>query len=263
MNVWAVANQKGGVGKTTSAISLGGLLASQGQRVLLIDIDPHGSLTSYLKFDPETADDNVYSLFSDDHCQISSIIQSTDIPRIDLVCSTTLLATLDRKMGVHNGKGLVLKNALKSIEDEYDYVIFDCPPMLGVLMVNALAACDYLVIPVQSEYLALKGLERMVRTVTMINRSRQSRLDYIIIPTIYDRRTKVSAATLSIMHKEYARELWHSVIPVDTKFREASLAGYPISMLSPKSRGSIAYDNLLQYIMSSRQPVLEKRVSCA
>jgi len=263
MNVWAVANQKGGVGKTTSAISLGGLLAAQGYRVLLIDIDPHGSLTSYLKFDPETADKNVYSLFNDENCQISSIIKSTNIPRIDLVCSTTLLATLDRKMGVHNGKGLVLKNAVKSVEDDYDYVIFDCPPMLGILMVNALAACDYLVIPVQSEYLALKGLERMVRTISMINRSRKSQVNYIIIPTLYDRRTKVSAAALSLMHKEYARELWHSVIPVDTKFREASLAGYPISMLFPKSRGSIAYDNLLKYIMSLSQPVFEKRVSCA
>ena len=159
MNVWAVANQKGGVGKTTTAITLAGILASQGHRVLLVDMDPHGSLTTYFGFDPDTIENSVYNLFHDKDLKTLALVQGTNFERLSMLPASTALATLDRQLATQQGKGLVIKKCLMQIQGVYDYVILDCPPMLGVLLVNALAACDYLIIPVQAEFLALKGLE--------------------------------------------------------------------------------------------------------
>lgn len=248
MKIWAVANQKGGVGKTTTAISIAGQLAEAGHRTLLVDIDPHGSLTSYLGHNPEDEAANVFALFTGDESDIRNTIHATGIERLAILPASTALATLDRRMGTRPGMGLILKRHLESVSDQYEYVIIDCPPMLGVLMVNALAACDLLLVPVQSEYLALKGLERMVRTINMINHSRKNELPYVIVPTMYDKRTRVSPQALSRMHQHYGTNLWNSVIPVDTKFREASLKGLPINYIAGKSRGLEAYSNLVSYL---------------
>lgn len=245
MKIWAIANQKGGVGKTTTAVTLGGLLAQQGYRVLLVDTDPHGSLTSYFRYSPDDLTVSVYSLFENSEIDPCLIIKPTRFERLQLWPASMALATLDRQLGAQSGKGLVLQQALQQMGDKYDYVLIDCPPMLGVLMINALAACDHLIMPVQTEFLALKGLERMVRTLAMVTQSRNMSLPYTIMPTMFDRRTRASLDALKQLRRNYGDELWQRVIPVDTLFRQASQVGVPLSMVEPQAKGVNAYRRLL------------------
>jgi len=253
MKIWTVANQKGGVGKTTSTVTLGGLLAGWGFRTLLVDMDPHGSLTSYFRYDPDALDDSAYTLFEAvverKDIDPMSVVYDTGIEGLGLMPATVALATLDRQSGRLEGLGLVLKKALKKIEDQYDYVLIDCPPVLGVLLINALAACDRLIIPVQTEFLALKGLERMLHTLKMITRAKTRALDYIVVPTFYDQRTRASKESLSILQRKYTDNLWQDTIPIDTQFREASRAGLPPSIYDERGRGVVAYSQLLDVLL--------------
>jgi len=260
MNAWAVSNQKGGVGKTTTAVSLGGLLAAQGQRVLLLDLDPQGSLTSYFGFNPDAMEHSVYSLYEarangSEIRFLDALIQDTPVSGLSLMPASTAMATLDRQLGARGGMGLVIKQALARLEDQFDYVLMDCPPMLGVLMVNALAACQRLLIPVQTEFLALKGLERMLRTLQMIGQSRGDTLPYLVIPTFFDRRTLASMDALRAMRDQHGENLWGRVIPVDTQFRESSRAGVPINVHNPHARGSEAYASLLRFLLADCEPI--------
>lgn len=253
MKVWTVANQKGGVGKTTSSVSLASLLSQWGLRTLLIDIDPHASLTSYFRYDPDVLEESVYSLFRGVAEQRDvdpvSLIYPTGTEGLDLMPAEMALATLDRQAGRLDGMGLVIKQALQRLNDRYDHVILDCPPILGILMINALAACEQLIIPVQTEFLALKGLERMIHTLEMVTKSRHVPLPYLIVPTMFDRRTRASIDTLRVMRESYPDRLWKGLIPIDTQFREASKAGIPPALFAPNSRGVTAYGELLQELL--------------
>jgi chromosome partitioning protein len=144
--------------------------------------------------------------------------------------------------------GLILKRALMALHGDYDYVLSDCPPILGVMMVNALAASDRILIPVQTEFLAMKGLERMVRTLQIMQKSRHRPFKTTIVPTMYDKRTKASLQTLTQLKKDYPDEVWTSAVPIDTKFRDASLKNLPASHFAEGSRGVFAYKQLLIYL---------------
>lgn len=262
MKIWTVSNQKGGVGKTTTAVSLGGFLAAQGQRVLLLDLDPQGSLTSYFRLNPDGIEYSVYSLFeacaNDREIRVlDDLLQDTGVGGLTLMPASTAMATLDRQLGARGGMGLVIKQALERLQDRFDYVIMDCPPMLGILMVNALAACEQILIPVQTEFLALKGLERMLRTLEMIAHSRGGALAYTVIPTFFDRRTRASIDALRVMRDEHGDHLWTRMIPVDTQFREASRVGKPINFHCPSARGAEAYSSLLNWLQQSSSPLSE------
>lgn len=246
--VWAVANQKGGVGKTTTVVTLAGLLAEQGQRVLVVDLDPHASLTGYLGHTPESVDGGVYQLFSEPG---PSAPWSTPVDGLDLWPACPAMATLDRQLGARGGMGLVLARALEAVAGEYDWVLADCPPTLGILMINALAACERVLLPTQTEYLALGGLERMLKTLIMVERSRQLELNRLVVPTMYDVRTRASQDSLAEMHSRYGEWIWDDMIPVDTQFREASRAGQPLSVLQPRARGVEAYRRLLQFLLEA------------
>lgn len=263
MTVWAVANQKGGVGKTTTAVSLAGLLARRGASVLLVDMDPHGSMSSYFGQDPEAPEGSVYDLFTQtpSDAMTPRLIVATAVQNLSLLPACTAMATLDRQLGARQGKGLILKKALAGVSDRFDHILLDCPPMLGVLMVNALAACDRLIVPVQTEHLALKGLERMLRTVEMILRSRPNGLPCHIVPTLYDRRTRASQDALHTLQENHGDRLWNGEIPVDTRFREASRQGQPLTVLHPWSRGSQAYRQLLSDLLDEEPEMLREATS--
>lgn len=251
MIVWSIANQKGGVGKTTTTITLAGLLSQQGKRVLLVDTDPHASLTTYMGYDCDALKFSLFDLFQLEaltHHSVNSLIMKTEIKGLDLLPGHMSLATLDRVMGNRSGMGLVLKKALIHLKDDYDFVLIDCPPILGVMMVNALAASDRILIPVQTEFLAMKGLERMVRTLDIMQKSRKREFKVTIVPTMYDKRTKASLQTLNQLKQDYPKRVWASAIPIDTKFRDASLQRLPPSYFAEGSRGVFAYRQLLIYL---------------
>jgi chromosome partitioning protein len=258
VKVWAVSNQKGGVGKTTTAVSLGGLLAEQGFKVLLLDLDPHGSMTSYFGYDPEdTGLTTTYHFFemtsTATKSDVLTCVKSTGVPELSFIPASTALATLERQMVGKSGMGLKVNQALGLVSQDFDYVIIDSPPVLGVLMINALAACHLLLVPVQTEFLAIKGLERMLRTCEMVVKSQQKSFDYLIIPTMFDRRTHASTASLRELRNTYQDTIWPSMIPIDTRFRDASQAGLPISLFDSNTRGTEAYRSLLKFLSQAKK----------
>ncbi|RLU00502.1 ParA family protein [Ketobacter sp.] len=259
MKVWAVANQKGGVGKTTTVVGLGGLLAENGHRVLMIDLDPHGSLTSYFQYNPDEMSKSVYQLFQhkgDVPAHLPrELVLSTGYPRLDFLPASTSLAMLERQAVSQGGAGLVISKTIAWLWDDYDYVLMDTPPILGVLLINALAACQQLLLPVQTEFLAIKGLERMMRTLQMVMKSQKRELPYLVVPTMFDRRTQASVGSLRLLRQTYDGHIWPAAIPEDTRFRDASKAGKPPSAYDANSRGVAAYSSLLKYLMN-REPQL-------
>ncbi len=250
MRVWASSNQKGGVGKTTTVVSLAGHLLARGQRVLMLDLDPHGSLTSYFGGDPDATTASIYNLFQQGSQCADKVVEETEVEGLFLMRAATAMATLDRQIGASGGKGLVISQSLTQLKGKFDYALLDCPPMLGVLMVNALAACEHLFIPVQTEFLALKGLERMLNTLKMVTKAKQMSLNYTILPTMFDRRTRASVQSLRSLKETYKDCLSEHVIPVDTQFRDASLAGRPLPLINSSSRGSRAYENILDNMLN-------------
>lgn len=267
MKIWAVSNQKGGVGKTTTVVSLGGLLSSWGFRTLLVDLDPHGSLTSYFKMNPEEMEFSVYNLFQDVGSKKRIInprpcIVETEFKGLSILPASVAIATLDKQVAALNGMGLVVANALTKVSDDYDYVIIDSAPMLGILMINALAACHHIIVPSLSEHLALKGLERMINTIQMVYKSRQSQPQYTIVPTMFDKRTNAANQSLKVLRQIYPKHLWKSVIPVDTKIRDASLMGVPVPIYASNSKSVEAYAALLDQLLQNKTQSDRKMAQC-
>ncbi|MDX1496946.1 MAG: ParA family protein [Salinisphaeraceae bacterium] len=247
MNIWAIVNQKGGVGKTTTTAMLAAELAARGNRVLCLDVDPHASLAHYLRIDPDAERMGLADLFSKECEQLSQIIHQTEWAGVSLATGGSRLATLDRHG--RQGLGRVLGAALKQVSDQYDWVLIDCPPTLGVLTINALAACDLLLIPTQTEFLALKGLDSMLRTRDMVQKARGHELKCRIIPTLFDGRTRACKDALAEMQNKYPDFVCPQAIPTDTKVREASAAGIPLLIHAPDARATLAYHALVDGLL--------------
>lgn len=219
MRVWAVANQKGGVGKTTTTLALGSLLAGDGRSVLMLDLDPHASMTRSLGVPADPVPRGVVELFDDPPASIGSLCRPVR-DGLDFIAAQPALATLEKRSATRPGMGLSLMRALDGVRHDLDYVLLDCPPTLGLLMVNALAAADRVIVPTQTEPLALHGLDGMRRTVAMIERSRRRPLPLSIIPTLHDRRTRVAVDSLEKLRTENPGAVFDGVVPVDTRLRD-------------------------------------------
>ncbi len=256
MITWAVCNQKGGVGKTTTAISIASLLAERGRKTLLIDLDPHASASVYLAGREEEGSaagvmrwflaelDGAAGTLDD-----AAVCEDTVQPNLSIARATPALAALERRAAGREGFGRVLAAALARLGERFDAAIVDCPPTLGLLMINALAAADRVLIPVQTEHLALEGLKRMMRTLDMVERSQRRTIERIVIPTLYDRRTRASLLALEQLREEYASVLWPEPVPVDTRLRDAARAGLPAPLHGPAGRAVGVYRRLLDRLL--------------
>ncbi|MCW4455181.1 ParA family protein [Flavobacterium sp. MXW15] len=258
MRIWAIANQKGGVGKTTTTLSLGRGLAAQGKRVLLIDLDPHASLTRAFGVPLEPAPHGVLDLFAAPPAELSALANASDIPGLDYICAQAALATLERRSANQPGLGLALQNALVRHAGRHDYILLDCAPTLGLLMINALAAADRLVIPTQAEPLALHGLDGMVRTADMVERSRRRPLPVSILPTLFDRRTRAGNETLKQMQDRHGPRVWEDAIPVDTRICNPATLTVPAVAGEYPGRGLSAYRRALEWIMADDAQCMEQ-----
>ncbi|MCD9045705.1 ParA family protein [Luteimonas sp. MHLX1A] len=258
MRVWAIANQKGGVGKTTTTLALGRSLVLRGLSVLLVDLDPHASLTRAfgIPSDPQPA--GVVDLFGAPPATLAGVMRPAPVEGLDFVCAQTALATLERRSANQPGLGLALSQAITRHTGGHDVVLLDCPPTLGLLMVNALAAADRLIVPTQCEPLALHGLAGMVRTGAMVERSRQRPLPVSVLPTLFDRRTRAGRDTLAQLQQEYRALAWDEAIPVDTQLANADALAQQVFHGEPGGRAMTAYARALDWLLASEQQQLER-----
>lgn len=247
MEVWAIANQKGGVGKTTSSLCLARMLAADGGRVLLIDLDPHASMTRAFGVARQPVPEGTHELFVPQPPTLDSLARATAIERLRLVAAQSALATLERRSATQPGLGMALQRALQGATPLYDHVLLDCPPTLGLLMVNALAAADLLVCPTQTDPLALHGLADMLRTADMVQSSRRRPLARCVLPTLFDRRTSSSQQSLEHLRSLYDAHVCPGPIPMDTRLRDARAIAANATLAG---QGADAYRAALDWMLA-------------
>ena len=240
----ACANQKGGVGKTTTVVSLASYLALAGMRVLVVDIDPQGNATSGLGVDRRDLDKSVYDALID-RVPVAELIVHTAVPQLDLLPSAPALSGAEVELVGVPARERRLAASLGELDGRYDRVLIDCPPSLGLLTVNALTAADGVLIPIQTEYYALEGLSQLVNTIRLVRESLNPRLEMEgVVLTMYDGRTNLSAQVAAEVRRHMNGIVYDSVVPRTVRLSEAPSHGLPIALYDPGSRGAQAYGSL-------------------
>ena len=259
--IYAFVNQKGGVGKTTSAISLGAFLGALGQRVLLIDLDPQANATSSLGIDKRTVKNGTYEVLIGNQPITSQILHNPRL-KLSILPSSPALAGAEVELIEMDRREYYLKDLLNPIAERYDYILIDCPPSLSLLTVNGLvAARDGVIIPVQCEYLALEGLGQLTQTIQRVRNQLHPGLRIRgVILTMFDGRTRLAADVVNEVRKFFPNQVFHAVIPRSIRLAEAPSYGLPISMYSPESSSALAYEALARELLIGdgiNIPVLE------
>ena len=240
----ALANQKGGVGKTTTGINLAAGLAFQGVRVLLVDLDPQGNATSGLGIDRPAISHSIYDVLLKDF-PMEDAVEPTSVKDLFVVPATIDLAGAEIELVPVFSRERRLANALKAVEGEYDVVLIDCPPSLGLLTVNALAAADEVLIPIQCEYYALEGLSQLLGNVNLVKNSLNPELEVGgVVLTMYDARTKLAKEVADQVREYFGDQVYRAIIPRSVRLSEAPSFGEPIEAFDGMSRGAIAYREL-------------------
>ncbi|MQN02005.1 MAG: ParA family protein [Lachnospiraceae bacterium] len=252
--VIAIANQKGGVGKTTTAINLSACMAETGKRVLIIDLDPQGNTTSGLGIDKTTVENTVYELMLDE-CSIREAIKKIDIDgvkNLSIIPANVNLAGAEIELLGINDKEFILKNAVDYIADDFDYIFIDCPPSLNVLTVNAMTTADSVLVPIQCEYYALEGISQLLHTIDLVHNRLNSKLKINgVVFTMYDGRTNLSNDVVASVKENLNTKIYKTIIPRNVRLAEAPSHGLPINIYDPKSAGAESYRNLAKEIIEN------------
>ena len=246
--VMAVANQKGGVGKTTTSVNLGAALAELGFRVLVIDLDPQGNATTGLGIDARNFELSMYDVLMRD-CSLEDCVEPTSMKNLFVAPATIALAGAEIELVPAFSRELKLRRAIESVIDDFDYVLIDCPPSLGLITVNALAAATEVLVPIQCEYYALEGLSQLMRNVHLVASNLNPQLDIsTIVLTMYDARTKLADQVATEVREHFGTKVCRIVIPRTVRLSEAPSFGQPITAFDPASRGAIAYRELAKEV---------------
>ena len=238
----AIFNQKGGVGKTTTNINLAACLAIRGKRVLVLDIDPQGNTTSGIGVTKRNLKNTVYNILIDKNYDPRKAIIKTNIENLDLIPASVDLAGAEVELVGMEGRENALKVGLEKIKDDYDYLFIDCPPSLGLLTINSLAAVDSVLVPIQCEFYALEGVSQLVSTIELVKRSLNPKLEIQgVILSMFDGRTNLSLQVVQEVKRYFGNKVYATVIPRNVRLAEAPSYGMPITEYDPKSKGVEAY----------------------
>ncbi len=246
----AVANQKGGVGKTTTAINLSACLAEAGQRVLVIDADPQGNTTSGLGYDKNELEHTLYELMLGECTVYDCTIENDFVDNLDIWPSNIDLSGAEIELIGMENKEFIMRDAVREIREAYDFIIIDCPPSLNMLTVNALAAADTVLVPIQCEYYALEGLTQLLHTVELVKERLNEKLEVEgVVFTMYDARTNLSLQVVDNVKENLQQTIYKTIIPRNVRLAEAPSYGVPITIYDPKSAGAENYRMLADEVL--------------